>query len=345
MSSFRTLLLSAIVLATCPTFADDPSSVDVFQGPMRLGESGLSNEDFFSFTSIGQWRLEVDGKPVIVSVYHDLAKRLGGQWIDEHGILDLSNVSFRDKRLRFVSIPTGDRQLQWRLAGSTVDDELVGTASNDRDGASYVEGTRIRETPPEVGRWSIGFRERRVNRSLQISMLGDGRLVAGFRLNDGMEPIDVHIADGKFEFELGGADFRGALRSTNVFDGKLETARAEASMAFMRIGRPIIGYWQCDLSDSGSDQRLVIMPDFSGWFGPYKITEIECDDLETYAQVLGGEELKQASLSFSYTDAKGVEHSFIGEVTGEQMAGKIDSGTEMTARRRHKWWAATKFRK
>jgi hypothetical protein len=108
--------------------------------------------------------------------------------------------------------------------------------------------------------------------------------------------------------------FDGAFEN-DTYAGVIKSKRGEIAVQGKRIGAPLVGTWNLDVSSerSGLKQRLQVLPDMSGFLGATRVEKIELRD--------GNVSFK---ISLQFGD-RTHEIEFKGNVDGDGLTGEIIS--------------------
>ena len=285
----------------------------------------------------GDWsvRLETDRGPrtALLSFSKLRSGTYAGTWIDRRGVSQLSDVALDGSRLTFTRQRRGrdGRSTEWRFAGSIAADRVSGTLSADGQ-TRPLEGRRIAPLPDIVGDWAMSYgrdadSRDRVSLALAVRVDTKGELTARWRTAKGDEPVTkLELRDdGKLVVEsVRYGNYKGALKNRNLLDGIVTAERGDISVAALRMGTPIIGTWNLEVTSERGPrtQRLKVLPDMSGWFGALRIDNVRLEnDVPTRV-----DQNAKHGVTFRTTLKRGElthEVRFSGEVSGDKLKGEI----------------------
>ncbi len=149
--------------------------------------------------------------------------------------------------------------------------------------------------------------------------------------------------------------FQGRVTSKNdLLDGKLSSGDTEFKLGMLRIGQPIIGRWELqtgrtnvqDLPETGRPpdavkQRLIVNPDLSGWYGPYRIDQVMLEGADQYAMLLGDDRRPKGNRVAFTAKSGDTELEFVGQLTAQSLSGQLttpDSKLPVTGTRTAEFW-------
>lgn len=226
----------------------------------------------------------------ILSFSRDDQGNLTAQWISLWGVTDLKDVKFEDGKLSFVqTVRFGDNDFTQTFNGTVQDGKLTGTLSSDR-GESKVEGQRGQRTPRAAGTWELKYKmgERDITSTLVIAADKEGQLTGQWQSQRGETTIsDLQYERGALSFKrtskMGDRQFEGTFSGTIEDDklvGTFKSERGEAAVEGTRVGAPVIGTWNLDVTgDRGTTkQRLTVNPDMTGLYGAMPVGKVSFED-------------------------------------------------------------------
>lgn len=275
--SFRTILLSSLVIVTCA--AAQPSAQSGRPARWRL---------------YGDWQLKVEfgdrQMNAILSFSRNSEGNLTAQWISLWGVVDLKDVKFEENKLSFVQVVQfGDNEFTSNFMGTIVDGKLTGTLSSDR-GESNVEGVRSPRVPGAVGNWEMKFTvgEREVTTELIVTADQEGNLKGQWDSQWG-EHVITDIAyerrnltfkrTSTFQDRQMKSTFEGTIEG-DALSGVITSEMGEFEVSGTRKGAAAIGTWNLEVTAEWGTihQRLQVNPDMSGLYGTVPVKKVNLKD-------------------------------------------------------------------
>lgn len=243
----------------------------------------------------GDWRVKVDfnGREwdSILAFSRDREGKWTGQWISLWGVNELKDVAYEDGKLSFIqSFQNRNGQtITSKFAGSIRGEKLTGSLSSER-GETGLEGSRSRSIPRAAGNWETKFTigDREITNRLVVTTDREGKLAVDWQSRRVEHKIsDVHYERGKLTFKTDSkmddrqwkSSFEGTFQG-DTYSGILKSEQRETPLRGTRIGAPLVGTWNLDLSSDRGDrkQRLRVFPDMSGLFGATPIEKVHLED-------------------------------------------------------------------
>ncbi len=307
--------LLLILLSTAVVSAQAP------ERPPRPGGRGV----------YGDWDLKVEfdewDMDVILSFSRDEEGALTADWISFWGVNRLRDVKFEDGKLSFLQVVQfRDDEFRSTFSGTIEDDELKGVLSGER-GDSDVRGKRSRRASRAEGHWQLQYKigERDIASVLMIRTDKDGDLVGEWKAEQAPVESDVsglNYQRGTLTFKRKSkmndrsweSDFEGTIdRQTGLLSGVLKSERGEVRVEGKRLGEPLIGAWDLDITmdERQFKQRLRVHPDLSALYGTLPVEKVEMkDDKVTF------------KAEWEFGD-RTFEMAFEGKLTEEKLTGEI----------------------
>lgn len=230
----------------------------------------------------GEWQAKMDFNEqqmdIILAFSRNQEGEMTGQWISMFGITELTDITFEEGKLGFTqTFPGQDGQtMTSTFTGTIAEGKLSGTTSSE-----FGESQLTAERSPQMSR-AAGVWEMKTNEStstLTITPDEDGNLVGKWGED---EITDVKydrrtltfkkISDGKE------STFEGTIRNF-ALTGVLKSDEGEVAAEGMRMGLPLVGYWDLDVTseERSSKQRLKVNIDMSGMYGTLPIDKINLE--------------------------------------------------------------------
>lgn len=278
---------------------------------------------------VGDWEIHAgDGSEErlsILSLDRNADTTLSGWWITDERRSELKDIKHDDRRVRFKweGLNRNGDPTSWTFWGRIEDDNLRGTIASER-GEHQVVGERMAPMPQIVGNWAFSYTRERVTLALAVRVGSAGRLNLFWHTVDGDVPItDFSCEAGKLTFTSQLGNYEGSLAAdADALNGTLTVDQREFSVLASRMGMPLIGSWDLEITSDGEThpQRLKVNPDMSGWYGTMPI-----DDVRLEHDVPVGRESTSHTVTFdagSESDARGM-FRFVGEVRDDTLTGEI----------------------
>jgi hypothetical protein len=244
----------------------------------------------------GDWEVKVDygerQMDSILAFSRDAEGNRTGQWISFWGLGELKDLKYEGGQLSFAQVYRfGDNEFTSKFTGTIEDGKLTGTLSSDR-GQYKLEGKPAKRIPRVVGSWEVKFKmgEREITSTLVVKADKEGELTAEWPSERVEHQItDVQYERGRLTFKrkskMGDREwestFDGSIqRETDTLSGVIKSERGEITAEGKRIGAPLIGTWNLDVtSERGSrKQRLKVNRDMSGLYGAIPIKKVNFED-------------------------------------------------------------------
>lgn len=297
----------------------------------------------------GDWKvkMEFDGRSFesILSFTRDReSNSWKGVWISYWGVGELKNVQYQEGKLSFVRERRnreGETQTS-KFEGRIEDGKLSGTLSGER-GERQIEGERAPRVHRATGSWEVKFKvgEREITNTLVVKAGQERQLLVDWQSDRVEHKIsDVTYERGKLSFKshakMGDREwdstFEGTLQGNNL-SGTLKSDRGEVALEGTRIGAPVIGTWDLEVSGEWGTrkQRLRIHPDLSALFGSLPVEKVELKDGQLSFKVV----LEFGEQKFEMEVKGKVEESkFAGEMVTSRGTAKITGTKVVRAPRR-----------
>lgn len=287
----------------------------------------------------GDWQVKIDGREVssILSLSNDKDGELKGEWISFWGISELKDLKREGSQLSFVRVYRfGENERTSKFTGRIRKGQLSGTFSSDR-GEYKAEGKRLRRMPMVAGNWETKFKvgDRELTANLIVKANEQGKLTADWQSQWGEHEIsNFQFKAGKLTFNRKSkiqdrqweSSFEGKIKG-HALSGTIKSERGEITVEGKRIGAPIIGLWELEItSDSGSRKQLLrVNPDLSAMLGSISVGKMDID---------GSDVAFKTALEFG---DQTFDISFTGRIKARKLSGEITTSrgtSQVTGRRR-----------
>ena len=217
-----------------------------------------------------------------------------GQWSDDRGESELSDIKMAGGKLNFVrSFTRGDGQeIRLTFTGSLKGGKLVGSFTTP-GGDRQVNLTRIQPPASLIGQWDLSMQtpDRDFEVKLTISGKADGSYTGQWSSEWGENPLtDIKYEEGKLSFTRK-SDFQGEER-VSTFTGKVEGHTMSGNMSSpwgeftstgTRFGAALIGKWELTSAGRNGEPRtriLTVKDDLTAKFQLRENNEIDVTELK-----------------------------------------------------------------
>lgn len=276
----------------------------------------------------GDWDVTVDydGRQMqsILAFSRDREGNRTGQWISFWGLTELQDVKIEEGQVSFAWTRQNreGQSTTTTFTGKIEEGKLTGTLSSDR-GQYALTGQRSPRMPRAAGRWDMKLQmgERQRTATLTVTADKEGNLAAQWKSERGEPELsDVQYSRGELSFKMKSGDpdrqweaaFAGNIEG-DTLSGKVTSQRGEMTTEGKRIGAPLIGTWNLDVtSERGTrKQRLRVNADMTGLYGARPIEKINLEGDQVSFKIV----LQFGDRSF--------EMDFAGKVTESKLTGEL----------------------
>jgi hypothetical protein len=210
-------------------------------------------------------------------------------------------------------------------------------------GGCHEKGSRNRRIPRAVGSWETKFKigDREITNTLVVTTGKEGELAVDWQSQRVEHKItDVQYERGKLTFKrnskLDDRQWESSVEGTfqrDTYSGVMKSERGETPVEGKRIGAPLVGTWNLDVSSERGDrkQRLRVFPDMSGLFGATPIKKIQLQDGKVSFKI--SLEFGDRTLELDF-QGKLDESSLTGEITTSRGTQKVTGKKVIRSSRR-----------
>lgn len=279
----------------------------------------------------------------ILSFSRDSEGKRTGSWISVWGVSELKDVKYEEGQLSFQHVfqnRDGETNTS-TFKGTIKEGKLTGTLKSER-GELPLKGERAKRIPRAVGGWEMKFTmgEREITTSFNVKVGKDDKL----EIDWPSERVEHKISDVKYErgrlsFKTKSkmdeneweSTFEGRIQG-DTLSGAFKSERGELKAEAKRIGAPIIGTWNLEITAEWGalKQRLRVNGDMTALYGTLPIKKVQFKDGKVAFKIVM--EFGERKFEMDFT-GEIKESKLVGELKSSQGASKI-TGTKVIRPRR-----------